>query len=190
VWDVLSPRTEPLELAGHPARSLDKPGLALQLALHAAQHGGLTRHVEELELALGRASVETWRDAAALAREVSADAAFAEGLAFAPSGRALAQTLDLPADHSVETHLRAKGFAEPLTIERFAQADAAARASMIWHKLFPPATFMRSWSRLAARGRAGLFVAYAWRPIWLLARLPRALRQWRDARRSAARPGG
>ena len=189
VWHVLSQRTEPTELAGQPARSLDTPGLALQLALHAAQHGGLTRHVEELELALGRAPVETWSEAAAIARELGAGAAFAEGLGFAPSGPALAETLDLPADDSVEAKLRARGFAEPLTLEQFAQARAGSRASMIRHKLFPPATFMRSWAPLAARGRVGLLLAYLWRPVWLLGRLPRAFRQWRDARRTVSGRG-
>jgi hypothetical protein len=190
VWHVLAQRTEPVELAGRPARSLDTAGLALQLALHAAQHGGLTRHVEELELALGRAPVETWREAAALARELGAGPAFAEGLRFTPSGPALAERLDLAVDSSVEAQLRAKGFAEPLTIEQFARADAAGRASMIRHKLFPPATFMRSWSPLAARGRAGLLLAYLWRPFWLLRRLPRAFRQWREARKGTAAPRG
>ncbi|HEX4733214.1 MAG TPA: nucleotidyltransferase family protein [Thermoleophilaceae bacterium] len=189
VWHVLSQRTHPIDLAGYPARSLDTAGLALQLALHAAQHGGLTRQVDELELALQQAPLETWREAAALARELDAGAAFAEGLGFAPSGRALAETLDLPADASVEAHLRARGFAEPLTIEQFAQAGAAGRASMIRHKVFPPATYMRKWSTLAARGRAGLLLAYLWRPVWLLGRLPRAFRQWRGARRAAAGSG-
>jgi hypothetical protein len=187
VWHVLSQRTQPTELAGCPARSLDTAGLVLQLALHAAQHGGLTRHVQELELALQRAPVETWGEAAALARELGAGAAFAEGLAFAPSGPALAETLDLPADASVEAHLRAKGFAEPLTLEHFAQAGTSTRLSIVRHKVVPPATFMRKWSPLARRGRLGLALAYLWRPVWLLMRMPGALRAWRAARGAATR---
>jgi hypothetical protein len=183
VWEVLTRRTQPFELAGHTARSLDVPGLALQLALHAAQHGGLTRHVEELELALQRAPAGTWQDAAALAREIEATAAFGEGLRFAPSGAPLV----LSAQSDTETVLRAQGLAEPLTIERFARAGGRARISIVSRKLFPPATFMRTWSPLARRGGLGLAVAYAGRPIWLVARLPRAVRAWRAARASATR---
>jgi hypothetical protein len=174
VWEVLSRRTQPFDLAGCTARSLDVPGLALQLALHAAQHGGLTRQVEELELALQRAPAETWQDAAALARELDASAAFGEGLRFAPSGAAMAP----PAGSDTEAVLRAQGLAEPLTIERFVRAPARIRISILRHKLFPPATFMRTWSPLARRGPVGLAFAYAWRPFWLLWRLPRALRAW------------
>jgi hypothetical protein len=58
---------------------------------------------------------------------------------------------------------------------------------MTWHKLVPPATFMRKWSRLARRGRIGLLLAYLWRPLWLVGRTPRAMAQWRQARRAAGR---
>jgi hypothetical protein len=189
VWRVLSQRTEPIELAGYAARSLDAAGLALQLALHAAQHGGLTRQVRELELAIERADLETWRAAARLAGELDATATLAAGLRFAPSGRALTERLGLSADRTVEALLRASGYAEPMTIEQFAQAGAAGRASMIVRKLFPPPTYMRKWSPLATRGRTGLLLAYLWRPAWLLARAPRAIGQWRDARRTAAGSG-
>lgn len=185
VWDVLSARTQPVEIGGTPARSLDVPGLALQVALHAAQHGGLTRHVRELELALEKTDEDTWREAARLAGELNAGAALATGLRFTEPGAELADRLDLPAVGGTEAVLRSQGLAEPLTVERFAQGGTRTRISIAGHKLFPPATFMRKWSPLASRGRLGLALAYLWRPFWLLRRMPRAIRGWRSARRTA-----
>jgi hypothetical protein len=185
VWQVLSRRTQPIEVAGVQARSLEVAGLALQLALHAAQHGGLTRQVQELELALQRSDAETWLEAARLAEVLDAGAAFVAGVRFAPSGAALAERVELSSTANTEAILRAEGSAEPLTVERFAQAGPLTRVSIIRHKLVPPATFMRKWSPMAHRGRFGLLLAYLWRPIWLLRRTPRAIRGWRSARRAA-----
>jgi hypothetical protein len=70
--------------------------MALQLALHTAQHRGLTRQVQELELGLERADEATWRDAARLAAELDATGALATGLRFTAAGAALAERLELP----------------------------------------------------------------------------------------------
>ena len=186
VWDVLWSRAQPLDLAGSAAHSLDVPGLALQLALHTAQHGGMTRQVRELELALERTDDDTWREVAGLAEELDAVAALGTGLRFVPAGAELADRLGLPAAMDVEAVMVERGLGQPMTVERFVQAGGRGRISLVWHKLFPPATFMRKWSPLARRGRAGLLLAYLWRPIWLLRWLPRAVGEWRSARRAAA----
>ena len=57
------------------------------------------------------------------------------------------------------------------------------RLSMIWHKLFPPVTFLRHWSPLARRGRLGTLIAYAWRPMWVMVRALAAVRAWLRAHR-------
>jgi hypothetical protein len=187
VWTVLSHQVQPIEIAGFTAQSLDLPGIVLHLALHVAQHGGIGRHVRELELAVIRADEATWRAVADLAREIDAGAALVTGLRLAPSGAALADRLDVPAASSVEVHLRAQGVAHGLTVARFAEAGSVERLAIVRHKVVPPATFMRKWSPLARRGRLGLAAAYLWRPVWLLSRTPRALREWRSAKR-ASRP--
>ncbi len=184
VWAVLSRRTQPIEVAGFQGRSLDVPGLILHLALHVAQHGGLGRHVRELELAIARTDEQMWQAVAHLAGEIDAGAALRTGLGFVASGPALADRLGLP-EPDVEELLAAKGFADALTVARFAESGLVDRLSIIRHKVLPPATFMRKWSPLARRGRLGLVASYLWRPIWLLRRAPLALRQWRAARRVA-----
>jgi hypothetical protein len=45
---------------------------------------------------------------------------------------------------------------------------------------------MRAWPRPLRRGGLGLIVAYLWRPIWILLRLPKAIGAVRGARRDGA----
>lgn len=185
VWERLSERTEPIEIAGFEARALAIPGRALHLALHAAQHGAAGRHAQELELALGQTDEATWRAAAELARDLDGVDAFGTGLRLAPSGSAMAARLELGSDRSAKVALQAAGFVEgTLTLDRFASSGLGTRASILRYKLAPPPTFMRKWSPLARRGKLGLALAYLWRPLWVLCRMPRAMRQWRDARRA------
>jgi hypothetical protein len=183
LWRCLAARTEPVEVGGFAGATLTVPGRALHLALHVAQHGGVPRHVMELERALERADEQNWREAAELAYELDATAAMGIGLRFSPEGAALADRLGLPTDVPVEVALRAERVPEALTVERFSQAPWGARAAILRHKLAPPATFMRKWSRLARRGRLGLALAYLWRPLWILGRAPGAVRAWLAARR-------
>jgi len=186
LWRALSARTDPVEVAGFTARALTIPGRALQLALHAAQHGKEWGSVvDEVELAVSREDVTTWRAAAELAASLEATPAFAAGLRLVPSGRALADELGLPTNQPVDVALRA---ATPppvaLGFDQLARAHGLrARFSILRYKLFPPPTFMRKWSPRAREGRLGLALAYAWRPIWLLRKAPAGFRAWRRARR-------
>ena len=191
LWLVLAENTEPLEVAGYSARALTIPGRALHMALHASQHGNEWGPVvDEVELAVSRTDTATWAAAARLAAELGATPAFAAGLRLAPSGRELADQLQLPADQSVQIGLRATT-PPPVALgfDQLAQANGVrARLAILGHKLFPPPTFMRKWSPRARQGRLGLALAYAWRPLWLLSKAPAGYRAWRDARR--AQPPG
>jgi hypothetical protein len=72
-----------------------------------------------------------------------------------------------------------------LGFEQLAQAHGVrARVSIMWHKLFPPAGFMRHWDPQASDSRLGLLRAYLRRPVWLLRHAPEGFRAWREARRS------
>jgi hypothetical protein len=173
-------------VAGFAARALTIPGRAFHLALHAAQHGKEWGPVlDEVELAVSREGVNTWRVAAELAVSLDATAAFAAGLRLVPAGGVLAGELGLPMDKPVDVALRA-GTPPPVALgfDQLARAKGLrARVAILRHKLFPPPTFMRKWSPRARDGRLGLTLAYVWRPIWLLRKAPAGFRAWREARR-------
>ncbi len=184
LWATLSASTESITLGASSVRTLSEPGRLMHLALHAAQHGGSHRDLEVLRRALAQVDEAVWRRAAELARQVDATAAFTQGLIMVPAGQELASKLGLGPPLDMDVELRATGAVEALTVARLLAAGGiSARAALIRHKLFPPATFLRAWSPLARRGRLGLVLAYLYRPIWVLRRTPRALRGWSDARK-------
>jgi peptidoglycan/xylan/chitin deacetylase (PgdA/CDA1 family) len=189
LWETLSAHTETIEVGGHPARVLSIPARAFHLALHAGQHGAdWDRPLADVELAIEAADEASWQSAADLADSLRATAAFAAGLRLVEPGRALADRLGLPTKLPTEVALRA-GSPPPvaLGIEQVARARGVrARLEILWRKLVPPASFMRHWSPLARRSTLGLLLAYLWRPIWLLARLPAGFSAWRAARRRTA----
>jgi hypothetical protein len=141
--------------------------------------------LEEVELAVSREGVTTWKAAAELAESLDATPAFAAGLRLVPSGWSLAGELGLPMDQPVAVALRA-GTPPPVALgfDQLARAKGLrARVAILRHKLFPPPTFMRKWSPRAREGRLGLVLAYFWRPIWLLRKAPEGFSAWRKARR-------
>ena len=75
-----------------------------------------------------------------------------------------------------------------LGLDQLARAESLrARLTILRHKFAPPPAFMRHWSSRARKGRLGLVLAYLWRPLWLLARLPAGFKAWQHARRLAER---
>ncbi len=176
-----------MEVHGAPVRVPGDPALALHVALHAAQHGiarGTPRR--DLHEALERLAPATWQAAAALAARVDAVDAFGVGLRLLPDGAALAARLGLPPNRSRNAALRV--MAAPsvtLGLDRLATtpgARAKARLALGW--TFPPPDFMRTGGGLARRGRAGLLLAYAWRPLALAGQSGRAVLAWRRAARA------
>ncbi len=191
-WAILTERTDRLAVAGFAAPVLPIPGRALYLVLHAAHHGPWAGPQRDLELALAHVDDDTWRQAAALAEALDATPAFASGLSLLPDGAALASRLGLATDASIELALRRNG-ARPqaVTMDRLARAPGAGRRlTIVARKLFPPPTFMRSWSALADRGPLGLGLAYALRPLWVIAQTPPAVLAWLRARTEAGRRTG
>ena len=175
LWQELSGEVEGLRVGGIEVETLRPPGLALHVALHAAQHGGEghRKPLEDLDRALDRADESCWREAARLAERVEATPAFATGLRLTPSGSALADRLGLPADRPPEVALHAAPQRElVLALEYMATADGLGpRLRFLGRKLFPPAAELQT--RLSARPpRAG--------------RTPRRLRL--EAARDAAPP--
>ncbi|HEV2813820.1 MAG TPA: nucleotidyltransferase family protein, partial [Solirubrobacteraceae bacterium] len=107
-WAVLSARTQPFALADAPARSLDRTGIALLVALHAANPAsGSGLAASDLALAIERFDRETWDAAARLADRLDAREAMAAGLGTAPGGPQLARALLLPQARSRKLRLSA-----------------------------------------------------------------------------------
>jgi len=185
-WSVLSTAPAALDVGGVSAPILSVPARALHVALHAAQHDVSTQAViRDLDRAVEVVDHETWEAAAELAARLQASGWMAVGLRRRAAGRALAARLGLPEAGAVDAELRAAmAIPEALTLDRIARASSLReRAAIVRYKVAPPATFMRHWSGLARRGRAGLALAYAQRLAWLASRAGPALLAWRRARR-------
>lgn len=188
LWSTLSAATDEIELGDLKVRALSEPGRLMHAALHAAQHGGTGRDLEVLARGIDRIGVDVWSAAADLAASLEAAPAFVQGLAMLPAGVELIDRLGLDPAPAIDVELRAAGAAEALTLSRLHRTHGLrARTTLVGHKLFPPATFMRKWSPLARRGQLGLAAAYLYRPLWVARRAPSALRAWRDARNTIRR---
>jgi hypothetical protein len=191
LWEVLGAETEVVVVGGEHVEGLNAPARALQVVLHAAQHGlQEPKPREDLRRALERVPEDLWADAARLAVALDAQAAFWTGLSMEPAGRELASTLELEKGPSrTETELRAST-APPTAVGLLRLAETpglGAKLQLIWREAFPSSAYLRTWSPLARRGRAGLALAHVWRPIWILIRLGPALAAIMRARRAARR---
>jgi hypothetical protein len=184
-WDILSSETEPMGLLGSSVTVFNERALALHIALHAIQDGGrMPQPMEDLRRAIDALPESTWHDAARLAKRLHATAAMSSGLRLLPAGRLLAEELQLPTTTSVEVQLHAgRAPRGAIALEWMWQRHPTARAGAVLRKLFPPSDFVRAWSSLARRGPWGLGLAYIWRPLWIVARLPAALLSWMRTRR-------
>ena len=186
LWEALSDHASTMDVDGTPVRVPDDAALALHVALHGAQHG-ITRETprNDLRRAVERFEVETWRAAAALAARVDALDAFGVGLRLSPEGAAVAAQLRLAPNRSRNAALRV--MAAPsvtLGVDRLSSTPGlAAKARLAIGWTFPPPDFMRAWSALARRGRAGLALAYVWRPLALAGQTPAAVAAWHRAAR-------
>lgn len=186
VWRVLAARTRRITVGG---RSLETPcvaGLALIVALHAAHHAGESaRAVEDLERSLDRLPPAVWAEAAGLARELEALAAFAAGLHVTAAGAEQIRRLGVDAPPWAGDDERGdRLFHVAQTIVWLGNAPgAAAKATLLRRRLFPSAETMRHRSSLARHGRSGLLLAYALRLGDAARVLPAAAAAVRRARR-------
>lgn len=188
-WDELVRETDALPL-GVDDIVVQVPGSAartLLVGLHAAAEGPIGTPLEDLIRALRQVPLETWREAALLARRLRAEPALALGLSLVPEGANLAARLGLTGSPTAEEILRA-GLPPP-TAMGFARLMRAPGLSgklrCIVSELTPPPALLRIWDPLARRGTAGLVVAYVIRPFRLAAQVPRGFLAWRVAQRRA-----
>jgi hypothetical protein len=106
-----------------------------------------------------------------------------------PLGKELIHRLGIDFQTDVPSALHALGI-PPLAegIERLSTTRGfRARLRLLARELVPTPSFMRVWSPLAEHGILGLALAYAYRPFWILLKLPAAVRAHGRARRIAQR---
>jgi hypothetical protein len=193
-WRALSRSPAEIELQGRRIRVLAPAARALLLATHAAKHGdgwALT----DLEKGIAQLDPGIWRDAGALATELDAIPAFAAGMRLVGNGPEVVRALSLPDVPHPEASLRAWRVPMALGLEQLARTRGGRpKLVMVLRELAPNPAFMRWWTPLARRGRAGLVLAYIWRVIWMLAHAGPAIYAWRRARHghapAQARPPG
>lgn len=184
-WRELRAHAEQVPFRSGAATMLRAEGVAVILALHAAKSPG--RPVGDLGRAIERFGDPTWGAAIELAVRLGALGMVAVGLGRTLEGVALLDRLGIDAELSTEARLLASN-PPPLALglERLATTPGArAKMRMAARELVPSPDGLRYWSSLARSGRAGVVIAYVWRPFWLLRRLPRAIAAWRWARQTS-----
>lgn len=183
VWGALAPRRASIELAGRRVAVLDRVGLAMHLATHAAQHGpDDLKALADLSRGLERWPFDVWSSAASLAAALDGTAAFAAGLRLLPSGAKWADELGLPATEldwairSLDTRPRGTFHLQALAGAR----GARGRLGVLRRSVFPPRKWIANQYRWVAGSRTRLVAAYGAHllraPAW-------AVRAWRYRRR-------
>lgn len=196
VWSALSRDTDRMEIGGVAVETLSLPARALHAAIHAAQPGAdMAKPLEDLNRALDKAPLHAWEDAATIAEEIEAADALAGGLELLPAGREVLRHIGLSGTPTIETSLAHADLSRSVTgyaiaLEELGEIPGMrAKAGWLRSKALPPPVFMRYWTPLARRGRAGLLVAYIWRWVWLTKNAVPGLTAWVWARRRS-RPSG
>lgn len=186
-WRLLSEHTDTMIIGGTGVIVLAPTGLALVVALHAAQHGPAAAQREDLDRALRRFDETVWRHAASLAGQLRVEDAFAAGLRLSVNGQRLAKRLGLTESASVEVTLLASGntlLALPMNQLR-SERSLRRRIALLYGKLVPSAEYMRIGYPFARRGVLALVYSYFYRAVKLARLLPRARRALKAARRDA-----
>jgi hypothetical protein len=185
VWQILSARRMEIEVAGRRVLTLDRPGLALHLALHIAQHGpDDLKAAGDLNRGLERWSPEIWHQAAVLAKELGAAEAFAAGIRLVPGGALIAGQLGLPDADDLLRRIAQRDERPRGTFHLQAFAEARGlreRMSMVRRSLLPARAWIVWGNPKAGTSRPRLFAAYCAHilraPAW-------AARAWRFRRRN------
>jgi hypothetical protein len=190
-WEALAARRVDLELSGSRVPVLNREGLAMHLATHAAQHGpGYDKGLRELALGLERWSFDVWQRAAELAAEIEATGPFAAGLRLVPTGAELAATLCLPATGQLDwesRHVAARPRGTFHLEALFEARGALPRARVVRRALLPSRRWI-AWQYPWA-GSHGVRLAAA-RCIHVMRAPGLAFSAWRFRRRArrAGRP--
>jgi hypothetical protein len=185
VWEALRPHRWYIDVGGARLATLDRSGLGLHLALHAAQHGADDVKARgDLMRGLSRWDLGVWRGAARLAGELQAVESFAAGLRLVPDGARLADDeLELPSAEALLWEIANRDVRPRGTYHLRALSEAAntdERLRVLRHALLPSRTWIIRHHRWADRGGLRLVAAYA---VHILRSPAWGLRAWRYRRR-------
>lgn len=186
-WTAVADSTERMHISGTVVEVPSKTTRTLLLALHAPTSA--PQPLFDLNQGLQLLSDETWAAAYDLAVRLDAVPRFLTALMMRPLGRSLIDRLGFEGRLDVLAALDASGI-PPVAggVHRLATTPGVRpRARLLAREVAPTPSFMRATSPIARRGRLGLAVAYVYRPIWLLIKLPVALRAHARARRAVKR---
>jgi hypothetical protein len=189
-WSVLRTSATTAMVGGAQVKTLAPAARTMHVALHAAQHGASDdRPRAELARAVRIVDIDTWRGARGLAAQLGAAEAMATGLRLVDGGDLLATQLGLPVVVSRRVAARAWSTTRGTgSLVQFLDAPTLrTKLHLVGSKVAPSPTLMRSKSRLAGRGPAGLGAAYVLRMVFMVGQIP-AL--WRDYRLVASRASG
>jgi hypothetical protein len=185
VWRVLSATPTLIDVGGRVVRVPNRPGLALHLALHVAQHGpDDLKAAGDLKRGLERWAPEVWHDAARMAGELRATEAFTAGLWLVPGGEMFARRLELPPPDAALKEIARRDARPRGTFHLRALAEAGSlteRVGVVRRSIFPRRAWIVREHSWAAGNRRRLVAAYCVHvvraPLW-------AARAWRFRRRS------
>jgi hypothetical protein len=179
VWRVMSDQTEQMAVGGLDVSVPGIPQRLLHIAIHSAQHAFESgKPLEDMRRAIEVATVEQWEAAVEQSRILGAEDALAGGLCLIPEGQILADRLGLTTRRRGMLRFAANPETETAAYQVQRVVDAASfgeKLKLIVDGITLSPVVMRKMSPLARRGRLGLFVAYAYRPLQLMGRLGPAL---------------
>jgi hypothetical protein len=156
-----------------------------QLLAHGREHGAKRR--VDVERALTHMDLETWHDAARIARSLDGAATFGAGLRLATGGHEMAERLGLPDDKLARNLAdQSSGIYAARWFDRVASAPGLrGKVRLLLWLVFPPRSYLVFVHPSARRGGLRLALIYALRPLRLLARAPGVIATWRRAHREA-----
>jgi len=188
-YRLLGRGAAPLQVAGVEVLAPPPAALVVIVALHAAQHGHTaTPATADLRRAIARVDIETWRDAARLAREAGVISALRAGLGTVDGGDRLAAMLELPDQVPVGLRMRSESLRGVNRIEALLAATGwRRRLGLLMSTLFPSPAFMRYVDPRARRGRLALLTAYAMRLPRLAAQVSQTVLRYARVRRASRR---
>lgn len=130
-WRRFDATAEPFPLRGRVVRVMSGRARTLHVALHAAQRASGSKAVADLDVAIRAVPPAVWAEAAELATELRATAAFSAGLDRIEPGRELLNALGIQQTVTVLSVLHARGArSEALTV-----ADALTERRARWRSL-------------------------------------------------------